>query len=247
MSFNHPILPWVEPGTPLPPPDSAWPQGTGAPGLVAAGADLSVATLTQAYAQGMFPWFNHDQPILWWSPDPRMVLRPEQFKISASFKKTLKKFIKNPHCELRVNHSFAAVIRHCAQSSRSHQSGTWIVPDMINAYIQLHHAGYAHSFETWCNGELRGGLYCVALGRAVFGESMFSTQSDASKIALAGLVAFCNQRQVHAIDCQQNTQHLASLGAAEMRRSEFLHHIQQAQLQTMEPWAFSPQYWQSLL
>jgi leucyl/phenylalanyl-tRNA--protein transferase len=247
MSEVHPVLPWIEPGCALPTSDQAWPANSSAPGLLAAGADLSVSSLTRAYGQGAFPWFNNDQPILWWSPDPRMVMQTRNFKISPSFKKSLKKFIHDSACTLRIDYAFSDVIRCCAQTPRRKQSGTWIVPDMVDAYIRLHQAGYAHSVETWVNNELVGGLYCVALGKAVFGESMFSLRSDASKIALAGLVALCHAQGISHIDCQQNTAHLASLGASELSRSTFIEHIEQAQQQSGVSWQFDSRYWQLLL
>ena len=245
---NHlPTLAWIAPGCPLPDPQTAWPAESEAPGLVAAGADLSVNTLLQAYAGGIFPWFSTGQPILWWSPDPRMVLELSRFKISRSFKKTLQKFRQTPHCEIRFDSAFCQVIQACAQSKRQGHAGTWIVPDMIEAYTRLHHAGYAHSIETWVEGELVGGLYCVALGHAVFGESMFTRIPDASKIALAALVAFGRNKQVPIIDCQQNTGHLASLGAAEISRDHFLKHMGAAQAHPIAHWQFDPLYWNSIL
>lgn len=247
MSEDQPVLPWIESGCPLPASDQAWSVDSPAPGLLAAGSDLSVPSLTNAYAQGAFPWFNNDQPILWWSPDPRMVLQTQHFKVSPSLKKTLKKFIQNPACTLRIDHAFSEVIQACAETPRRKQSGTWIVSDMIDAYIQLHQAGYAHSVETWIDNELVGGLYCVVIGRAVFGESMFSLRTDASKIALAGLVAFCLSHSITLIDCQQKTTHLASLGASEIARSDFLRHIEQAKQQPAVCWQFAPQFWQMLI
>ena len=247
MDNTLPTLAWITPGCPLPDPKTAWSAESEAPGLVAAGADLSVNTLLQAYARGIFPWFSTGQPILWWSPDPRMVLELSRFKISRSLKKTLQKFRQTPHCEIRFDSAFYQVIQACAQSKRLGHAGTWIVPAMIDAYTRLHHAGYAHSIETWVEGELVGGLYCVTLGRAVFGESMFTRIPDASKIALAALVAFGRNKQVSIIDCQQNTGHLASLGAAEISRDHFLTRIGAAQAHPINHWQFDPLYWSSIL
>jgi leucyl/phenylalanyl-tRNA--protein transferase len=239
-------LPWLEPGEDFPPVEEAWGTDSDAPGLLAAGGQLDEATLRRAYAQGIFPWFSPGQPILWWSTDPRMVLETAAFRLHRSLRKTLQRFIITPGCEIRFDSAFAEVIHACAQSPRAGQSGTWIVPTMVRAYEALHTAGYAHSVETWINGQLMGGLYCVALGRAVYGESMFARATDASKIALAALVAFCRANDIALIDCQQNTAHLASLGGRTMDRAAFLRHITQAQTQTGPTWQFRPLYWQKL-
>ncbi len=236
--MNQPQLPWLEPGQPFPPPARAWGPHTPAPGLLAAGGVLDVPTLLAAYKLGVFPWFSAGQPILWWSTDPRMVLPSAAFKRHRSLAQAIKRFVANAACEIRVNHSFRAVISACASSARGGQSGTWIVPEMVDAYCALHRAGHAHSIETWANGELVGGLYCVSLGRAVFGESMFTRATDASKIALAALVAFCQREGVGLIDCQQNTSHLASLGAQEMPRAEFCAHVAAAAGLTAPLWLF---------
>jgi leucyl/phenylalanyl-tRNA---protein transferase len=221
------------------------------PGLVAVGGALDVATLKRAYSQGIFPWFSQGQPILWWSTDPRMVLKVADFKVQPSFKKTLKKFASGFNgaidCEVRFDTAFEQVINACSATPRDGQRGTWIVPQMVDAYIALHKAGFAHSVETWVNGELVGGLYCVNIGTAVFGESMFSHATDASKIALAALVCFCKANGIELIDCQQNTSHLASLGAREMPRSEFVTHVKARVNQLMPMWQFNPQLWQHML
>lgn len=240
-------LPWLEPGDAFPDVHSAWGVASDAPGLLAAGGDLSVNTLQSAYANGVFPWFSEGQPNLWWSPDPRMVLGVTDFRLHRSLRKTLTHFVRNPACEIRFDTAFVHVISHCADVSRRGQPGTWIVPAMVDAYSRLHGAGLAHSVETWVDGHLVGGLYCVALGQAVFGESMFALVPDASKIALAALVGFCRNEGVELIDCQQNTQHLASLGAAEIPRARFLSHIRQAQLAPAPQWQFSPLYWNHIL
>lgn len=217
---NH--LPWLESHDPLPPVETAWGMDSEAPGLLAAGADLGVNRLLEAYGQGIFPWFNSDQPVLWWSPDPRMVLQIKDFKLHRSLRKTLARYASHPQFELCFDRSFDQVIEACSKSPREGQNGTWIVPAMVEAYKALHQAGHAHSVETWLDGKLVAGLYFVNMGRAVFGESMFSTISDGSKMALAALVQVCKQHGIVAIDCQQNTPHLASMGAKEMSRSEFL-------------------------
>ena len=240
-------LPWLAPGERFPDVAQTWGPKDPAPGLLAAGGALDVATLLDAYSRGIFPWYSEGQPILWWSPDPRMVLHTQEFRLHRSLRKTLQAFVANAACEIRVDSAFERVIAACAASPRKDQGGTWIVPQMVRAYRSLHRAGHAHSVETWIDGELRGGLYCVALGRAVFGESMFTTAPDASKIALAALVALCRHHGVALIDCQQNTRHLASLGAREIARSVFATHVRAAVREACEAWRFEPVYWKQLL
>lgn len=246
MHTSHPI-PWLETDTPLPSPETAQSKGSELAGLVAAGGGLSVERLCEAYSQGMFPWFSEGQPVLWWSPDPRMVLQVEHFKLHRSLRKTLQKFIPAADTEIRIDSAFGQVIRHCAGFSRPGQNGTWIVQDMVNAYEALHTAGFAHSVETWIDGRLVGGLYCVAIGQALFGESMFALQTDASKIALAALVAFAKAHRVAWIDCQQNTQHLASLGAFEIPRRQLLAHLEVARQERALDWKFQSIYWKELM
>ena len=240
-------LPWLASTDAFPPVSTAWDEFSPAPGLLAAGGSLSVEHLRAAYRSGIFPWYSDGQPILWWSPNPRMVLQVAQFRVHRSLRQTLQRFRANPNCEIRIDHDFAGVIQACAQAPRAGQPGTWIVPDMVEAYIRLHQAGSAHSVETWVDGERVGGLYCVAIGRAVFGESMFSRVPDASKIALAALVALCRREGVRAIDCQQNTPHLARLGAREMPRAPFTAQVAQACDEEPLVWEFKPLYWSELL
>ncbi|OIR19656.1 leucyl/phenylalanyl-tRNA--protein transferase [mine drainage metagenome] len=190
-------------------------------GLLAAGGDLSPMRLLEAYRHGIFPWFNADEPILWWSPDPRMVLFPGHFSISHSLRKKLRKGIY----EVRTDTAFEQVMRACA-APRQGAHGTWIHEEMIAAYAELHRMGYAHSVETWMEGELAGGLYGIAIGRMFYGESMFSRKTDASKIALAHLCAQLGRWEFGMIDCQMNTPHLASLGAREIPRKEFIARLQ---------------------
>jgi len=198
-------------------------------GLLAAGGDLSAARLLQAYRHGIFPWFSEGDPILWWSPDPRMVLVPREFKVSHSLRKTL----RNGRYEVRVDSApstglrtgFEQVMQACA-APRAGQGGTWIHEEMIAAYCELHSMGYAHSVETWMGNELAGGLYGIAIGRMFYGESMFSRRTDASKIALAHLAAQLDRWNFGMIDCQMNTPHLASLGAREIARKEFIVRLQ---------------------
>lgn len=240
-------IPWLELNTALPAPETAQKKGSNLAGLVAAGGGLAVARLKEAYQQGMFPWFNQDQPILWWSPDPRMVLNTSEFKLHRSLRKTLQQFIDSEDCEIKIDSDFSAVIRYCAQTPRAGQPGTWILEEMISAYEALHAAGFAHSVETWRNGQLIGGLYCVSIGDTLFGESMFALQTDASKIALAALVAFARSQGLAWIDCQQNTKHLASLGAREMPRSDFLTLLRAASKDTQHAWIFRLATWQTLI
>ena len=239
---RSPPLPWLEPGDPFPAVEQAWGIGTPAPGLLAAGGALDVATLVQAYAQGIFPWYSDGQPILWWSTDPRMLLQVADFKLQPSLRKTLRTGLRRSQLEIRFDHDFEAVIRACSCSPRKGQSGTWILPEMVAAYCALHRAGHAHSVETWWDGELAGGLYCVNLGRMVFGESMFSRRSNASKVALAALVAVCEGWDIEAIDCQQNTAHLASLGARELSRRDFQLLVRQQVARPAPDWRPDPLY-----
>jgi leucyl/phenylalanyl-tRNA--protein transferase len=240
-------LPWLQPGDAFPDPSQAWDEQQPAPGLLAAGGALDVDSLQRAYASGIFPWFSEGQPILWWSTDPRMVLFTREFRLHRSLRKTVARFAADPRCEIRFDGDFDAVIHSCATSQRPGQSGTWIVPPMVSAYQAFHRAGYAHSVETWIDGRLVGGLYCVVLGRAVFGESMFTRVPDASKIALAALVAWCLRAEVGMIDCQQNTRHLASLGAREIPRAEFVQHVARESQLHPASWQFEPVYWNSIL
>jgi leucyl/phenylalanyl-tRNA--protein transferase len=240
-------LPWLDPGEPFPDASQAWDAAQPAPGLLAAGGALDVDSLHRAYSAGIFPWFSQGQPILWWSTDPRMVLFTDEFKMHRSLRKSLAKFVADPRCELRIDSAFGEVIRTCSGSERPGQSGTWILPRMVKAYEAFHRAGFAHSFETWIDGRLVAGLYCVAIGQAVFGESMFTRVTDGSKIALAGLVAFCRHHGIKVIDCQQNTQHLASLGAREIPREDFVALVAQNTEKPGLPWRFDPVYWNQLL
>ena len=211
------------------------------PGLIAVSERIYPGQLTRAYQMGIFPWYSDNQPVLWWSPDPRMVLDPQNFKCSESLKKQIRQFCNDSKSEIQVDADFSAVVRACATSQRKDQDGTWITHEIMDAYTNLHEEGHAHSIAVMEDGRLVGGLYCVSFGGMVFGESMFSHQTDASKIALAALAAWCEQNQVQMIDCQQETAHLRSLGAAPISRSQFL-----AKLQTSlnpsnieRPWTFN--------
>jgi len=243
-----PMIPWLDDHTlDFPLTCDALGQQTDAPGLLAAGGDLSTRRLRAAYARGIFPWYGPGQPVLWWSPAQRMVLQTLQFKLSRSLRKTLARFARTPGCELRVDFDVANVIRRCATSPREGQSGTWIVPEMQQAYEQWAAEGCVHSVETWIDGQLVGGLYGVKLGRMFYGESMFTLRSDASKIALAGLVCLCRAFDIAWIDCQQNTRHLASMGAFEVSREQFEQHLAEVvPLPPPERWSFDPPLWQHL-
>lgn len=219
------MIPWLEQDTPFPPLSRALDEPNG---LLAAGADLSVDRLLSAYQQGIFPWFSPGQPILWWSPDPRMVLFPEELRVTRSLAKTL----RQGQYEIRLDSDFPRVIAACATTPRPGQDGTWITRSIADAYTRLHELGLAHSVETWVDGQLAGGLYGVALGQMFYGESMFSHRTDASKIAFAHLVRYLSQHGYGLIDCQMRTHHLASLGAREIPRREF---IQRLSTLTREP------------
>ena len=223
-------LVWLDGTAPFPPAHLALDDP---PGLLAAGGDLSLARLRAAYAQGIFPWYSDGQPILWWSPDPRMVLRVEDFHPSHSLRKRLRQIARAHQCGdfttvVRVDSAFPDVMRACARKSTDDQPGTWITAEMMVAYERWHRAGQAHSIETWIDGQLAGGLYGISLGHMFFGESMFSLARDASKIALAHLVRFLARQGVRWIDCQMETSHLASLGAKPVTRETFLAHVRHA-------------------
>ena len=240
-------VPWLLDNEEFPAVSCAWGANDPAPGLLAAGGSLNAQSLVRAYSAGIFPWFSLGQPILWWSPNPRMVLKTKHFKLHRSLKKTLRRFREAPNCAMRIDSAFDQVIAACANAPRDGQMGTWIVPDMIDAYIDLHKKGHAHSVETWVNEELVGGLYCVNLGGMVFGESMFARQTDASKIALSALVAFCKAKGISMIDCQQNTQHLSSFGASEINRKDFAAHLNQQTDKPAPVWLFETLYWDEIL
>jgi len=193
-------------------------------GLLAVGGDLSVERLLQAYGQGIFPWYSQGEPILWWSPDPRMVLFPKNFKVSKSLKQSL----KNKPYEVKFDTNFADVIKNCARVPRKDQPGTWITKEMAKAYHSLFEEGIAHTVETYQNGKLVGGLYGLSLGAAFFGESMFQTERDASKVALYHLVKKVTEWNFLMIDAQVETDHMKSLGAINIERKEFLQILEKA-------------------
>jgi leucyl/phenylalanyl-tRNA---protein transferase len=208
------MIKWLESGDPFPPVESALDDPNG---LLCASLELSSERVLAAYERGIFPWYSDGQPVLWWSPDPRMVLAVDSFKLHRSLRKTL----RNAHYEIKVDRSFEAVMRGCAEP-RPEQDGTWITDAVIAAYTGLHRAGFAHSIECWMDGELVGGLYGIALGRVFFGESMFMRYTDSSKIAFAHLLAQLKRWRFELIDCQQETAHLASFGAKPISRQDFV-------------------------
>ena len=242
------MIPWLRgPDDPLPETRRALSQSSDAPGLLAAGGELTPKRLAEAYAKGVFPWYSEGQPVLWWSPHPRMVLLIDEFKLSRSLRKTLRHFVRSTGCEVRIDSAFRRVMNACAAVPREGQTGTWILPGMIDAYCAWHELGRAHSFETWIDGELIGGLYGVNLGHMFFGESMFSHRSDASKIALAALVCFCREHGIPMIDCQQRTAHLASLGGRELARNEFERRfLPRLREPPIDDWTYDPRLWRHL-
>ncbi len=235
-------------GDALPDTQQALSAHSEAPGLLAAGGELTPERLTEAYSRGIFPWYSAGQPVLWWAPDPRMVLWVAEFKLSHSLRKTLSRFARTPGCEVRIDGAFERVIGACASTPREGQDGTWIVDDMVRAYSRWHALGAVHSFETWVDGELAGGLYGVGIGGMFFGESMFAHRTDASKIALAALICFCREHGIDLIDCQQRTGHLASMGGRELPRSDFEAAVKQ---RTARPapggWTYHQRLWKHLL
>ena len=212
------MIAWLGAQSPFPPLSAALAEPNG---LLAAGGDLTTGRLLAAYRRGIFPWFSDGQPILWWSPDPRMVLHVDEFRVSRS----LGKRVRSGKFELRVDTAFRTVIEACAATPRAGQGGTWITAAMVDAYCELHRAGYAHSVESWLDGRLVGGLYGLALDRMFFGESMFAHETDASKVALVALVARLQRLRVPLVDCQQETAHLAAFGARPIPRERFASHL----------------------
>ena len=229
----HAMIPSIKSAHDFPPVDQALDEPNG---LLCTGGNLEPETVLTAYSRGIFPWYSDDQPILWWSPDPRMVLFPDEFKISKSLGKT----IRSHKFEIRFDSAFAAVITACAEPRTLH-SGTWILPEMQAAYTRLHQIGFAHSAEAWRDGELVGGLYGIAMGRMFYGESMFARETDASKVAFAALVEKLVADGFGLIDCQQETRHLASFGARPIPRKEFTQRLKE--LITLNPDNSPTSYW----
>jgi leucyl/phenylalanyl-tRNA--protein transferase len=214
------MIPWLRGDAPFPPLAKALRSPNG---LICAGGDLSPERIVDAYGHGIFPWFSEGDPILWWSPDPRMVLFPDELRVSRSLRRT----VARGAFETRFDTAFRDVIEACA-APRDGQGGTWIVPEMVHAYTRLHELGLVHSVESWLDGELAGGLYGMALGKVFFGESMFTRAPDASKVALVRLVERLRAEGFRVIDCQQSTPHLASLGAREIPRNAFAQLVQES-------------------
>ncbi len=227
------MIPWLSEGQPFPSVDTALQAPNG---LLAASAGLTVERLLAAYRQGIFPWYAEGEPVLWWSPEPRMVLYCDEFRVSRSLGKVLRRAAADPATEVTIDRDFEGVMQACA-APRSAEVGTWITDEVKDAYGALHVQGFAHSVETWVDGRLAGGLYGVSLGRMFFGESMFARMTDASKIALATLVRILQSEGVPVIDCQQNTRHLASLGGREIARDTFCAHVASAVILAPIAWA----------
>ena len=226
------MIPFLDVDDPFPPVNLALREPNG---LLAAGADLSPERLINAYARGIFPWFGEDDPVLWWSPDPRMVLYVDELHVSRS----LRRAVRSGRFRVTLDTAFADVMAACAEP-RPGQDGTWITAGMTDAYTHLAALGYAHSVESWIDGQLAGGLYGVALGRMFFGESMFTRVSDASKVAFVHLVHQMKRWQIPLLDCQMSTHHLASLGAREIRRADFIRTVRHLVRQppVPAPWQF---------
>jgi len=216
------------------------PRYASSEGLLAWGGDLTPRRLLAAYSIGIFPWFNQNDPILWWSPDPRLVLYPQDIKISKSFRRVL----RNTKYEVKFDHNFKEVIHRCGQIPRRRQSGTWLHNDMMEAYIRLYENGYAHSVETYMDGELVGGLYGVALGGAFFGESMFALRSNASKISLAALSDVLGAKSYDFIDCQVETAHLSKMGAVAIPRDRFLDELDVAVSKPEDKSSWKDYHWE---
>ncbi len=227
----------LRPGDRFPPPEQALPHDAPYPGLLAVGGRVDARTLQAAYAQGIFPWFGADEPPLWWTPDPRMVLVPSELKVRRSLRQSARRHLREAHLTLRADSDFRAVMQACAAPRRDTDQ-TWIVPAIVDAYCALHAMGLAHSFELWRGDELVAGLYCVALGGMVFGESMFTRVDDGSKILLMALCGFCLRHGIGPIDCQQQTAHLANMGARAWPRDAFMRALEQSGL------AQGPASWQ---
>ncbi len=235
--MNNNRVMWLSPDDP---PDSFPPISAALhepDGLLAAGGDLSAERLLFAYRSGIFPWYDEGQPLLWWSPDPRCVFLPGDYRVS----RRLQRELRRSSDEIRINTAFSDVIRACAGPRRSEQ-GTWITPEMIKAYEGLHREGWAHSIEVWQSGKLAGGLYGLAIGKAFFGESMFSLTSNASKLALLYLTHRLTAGDLELLDCQVVSGHLVSLGARIVPRSEFLQRLETAcnPVRTVENWPDIP-------
>lgn len=226
------MLAWLTPDDPLPDPSQAWQVPNG---LLAASTQLSVPRLLEAYRRGIFPWYSAGQPVLWWSPDPRMVLHLDELRLSRSLRKVLRAAHRDARWRVTLDVCFDRVMRECA-APRAGQDGTWITDQIRAGYGALHQLGIAHSVEVWSNERLVGGLYGVSIGRMFYGESMFAHEPDASKAALVSLVRLLEAHEFRVIDCQQSTRHLASLGARELSRPAFLERVDELVRQPAPDW-----------
>lgn len=216
------------------------PREAGEEGLLAYGGDLNPNRILKAYRMGIFPWFNPHDPILWWSPNPRLLLYPHDFKTSKSFRRVL----RNKGFEVKFDHNFESVIGYCGEVPREGQEGTWLTKEMKEAYIELHHMGFAHSVETYYEGQLVGGLYGIAMGGGFFGESMFSLMPNASKVALKALSNICVKRSYDFIDCQVETPHLIKWGARLVERDTFLDQLEETLTRTTDFGSWSNWLWE---
>ncbi len=244
MKNKEQSLPWLDVDQAFPPISMAWDEFSSAPGLLAVGAPLTINRLLEAYSNGIFPWYNQEQFPLWWSTNPRMVLQTQNFKLHHSLKKKIKKALIANELVIRMDHDFEKIMRHCGQGSLDQdREGGWIHEDMIEAYCQLHQQGNAHCIEAFYKGQSVGGLYTVAIGKMVYGESMFASASDGSKMALAALVAFCLASDIPLIDCQQNTSHLSFMGGNVMPREAFSQHLNQFCPLPAPKWEFNEAMW----
>lgn len=229
---------WVDDDDELPSPRTLIDPDPRFPGLLALSDSLNPTRLLEAYRQGMFPWYSENEPVMWWCTHPRMVLETKSFKVSHSLHKTIQQVLEDENWSIQIDRSFIKTIRSCAAIPRHGQNGTWITEEIIQAYEQLHLQEYVHSVETYYRDELVGGLYCVNIGNMVYGESMFANKTDASKLALAALSAWCNSKGIRYIDCQQETKHLASLGAKPISREDFLDWIDPQTALPSPNWSF---------
>ena len=232
-------LPWLNITDPFPSVNNLVDPDPEVPGLIAISTEISAEQLKRAYSQGIFPWYSDSQPILWWSPNPRMVLKPKNLKLSKSLKKEIKHILVDNDWEIRVDDDFHATILACAKQPRKGQNGTWITHAIMHAYGELHEQGFAHSVEVFFQEKRVGGLYCVNLGSVIFGESMFSHQKNASKLALAALSAWAIQNNIEIIDCQQETEHLTFMGGSPIERVNFIQHLEKHCGEKNPDWIFN--------
>ena len=241
-------LPWLEPDDPFPSTASALHDAGELNGLLAASAAVSAKQLMQAYPRGCFPWYSPGQPVLWWAPDPRTVLPVSGYRLSHSTRKWLKQLVRDRRLDIQINVNFAQTMQRCADAPNRRALGTWITPHMVAAYTELHQQGLAHAIEAWVDGALAGGLYCVAMGHMVFGESMFMQQAGGAKLALAALVALCRAHGLPLIDCQQDTALLRAHGAVATPRLTFEAQVATLVTRPAVSWRFNaPAMWPLVL